>query len=229
MNPQTPRARRSRCPRPSCVPSGSSCSTTISRSNAAPPARPRRPTQRDVARFAAFATASGHRGTGRRDAPVAARVRLSTSRTSASRRRPIRRNVSARCAPTSASSLAEGSSTRDPSERLETPQRWRTLPEVLTVDEVEQLLAAPSLDDRWRSATARCWSWRTARACACPSGSGSRVQDVLLDDGLLRVFGKGSKERLVPDRALGDRRGRGLPARAASAAGARARGRACSS
>ena len=43
--------------------------------------------------------------------------------------------------------LADGVVARDPSERLETPKRWRTLPEVLTVDEIERLLAAPSLDD----------------------------------------------------------------------------------
>src|SRR5262249_28707764 len=43
--------------------------------------------------------------------------------------------------------LAEGAVVRDPSERLETPKRWRTLPEVLTVDEVTRLLAAPTLDE----------------------------------------------------------------------------------
>ena len=43
--------------------------------------------------------------------------------------------------------LAEGHVVRDPSERLETPKRWRSLPEVLTVADVERLLAAPSLDE----------------------------------------------------------------------------------
>ena len=41
----------------------------------------------------------------------------------------------------------DGVVVRDPSERLETPKRWRTLPDVLTVDEVKQLLASPTLDD----------------------------------------------------------------------------------
>src|SRR5207302_4014560 len=44
--------------------------------------------------------------------------------------------------------LGEGQVVRDPSERLETPKRWRKLPEVLAVGEVEKLLAAPSLDER---------------------------------------------------------------------------------
>src|SRR5438270_2179465 len=43
--------------------------------------------------------------------------------------------------------LGEGVLVRDPSDRLEMPKRWRSLPEVLTVAEVEKLLASPSLDE----------------------------------------------------------------------------------
>src|SRR5918997_1483683 len=43
--------------------------------------------------------------------------------------------------------LADGHVVRDPTERLETPKRWRTLPEVLTVGEVKALLEAPTVDD----------------------------------------------------------------------------------
>ena len=42
--------------------------------------------------------------------------------------------------------LGDGHVVRDPSERLETPKRWRSLPDVLSVDEVGRLLAAPSLE-----------------------------------------------------------------------------------
>ena len=94
--------------------------------------------------------------------------------------------------------LGEGLLVRDPSERLETPKRWRTLPEVLTVDEVERLLAAPSLDDPL--------VFRDRALLELAYGAGLRVsewitlgtRDLLLEDGLVRVFGKGSKERLVP-------------------------------
>jgi integrase/recombinase XerD len=94
--------------------------------------------------------------------------------------------------------LAEGLLVRDPSERLETPKRWRTLPEVLTVAEVERLLAAPSLDDPL--------VFRDRALLELAYGAGLRVsewialgtRDILLEDGLVRVFGKGSKERLVP-------------------------------
>src|SRR5215212_5348141 len=43
--------------------------------------------------------------------------------------------------------LADRIVARDPSERLETPKKWRTLPDVLTVPEILSLLAAPTLDD----------------------------------------------------------------------------------
>jgi integrase/recombinase XerD len=94
--------------------------------------------------------------------------------------------------------LAEGVVTRDPSERLETPKRWRSLPDVLSVDEITRLLAAPTLDDPL--------AFRDRAMLELAYGAGLRVsewislgvRDVLMADRLVRVFGKGSKERLVP-------------------------------
>ena len=40
--------------------------------------------------------------------------------------------------------IGDGVVVRDPSERLDTPKKWRTLPEVLTVEEVQRLLASPT-------------------------------------------------------------------------------------
>jgi integrase/recombinase XerD len=92
----------------------------------------------------------------------------------------------------------DGIVVRDPSERLETPKRWRTLPEVLTVEEVQRLIASPTLDDAL--------VFRDRALLELAYGAGLRVsewitlgvRDLLLEDGLVRVFGKGSKERLVP-------------------------------
>ena len=94
--------------------------------------------------------------------------------------------------------LGEGALLKDPSERLETPKRWRSLPEVLTVAEIEKILTAPSLDEPM--------AFRDRALLELAYGAGLRVsewitlpvRDVALDDGLVRVFGKGSKERLVP-------------------------------
>jgi len=92
----------------------------------------------------------------------------------------------------------DGVVVRDPSERLETPKRWRELPDVLTVDEVQRLIAAPTLDDNM--------VFRDRALLELAYGAGLRVsewialgvRDLLLEEGLVRVFGKGSKERLVP-------------------------------
>jgi integrase/recombinase XerD len=93
---------------------------------------------------------------------------------------------------------AEGLVEKDPSDRLETPKRWRTLPDTLSVSEVEKLLAAPGLDDKL--------AWRDRAVLELAYGAGLRVSeicnlslgDVLIGDGLVRAFGKGKKERLVP-------------------------------
>ena len=92
----------------------------------------------------------------------------------------------------------EGRVRNDPRDRLETPRRGRVLPDTLTVAEVESLLAAPGLDDPL--------AWRDRALLELAYGAGMRVSelcglgitDLLLTEGLVRVFGKGSKERLVP-------------------------------
>jgi integrase/recombinase XerD len=101
--------------------------------------------------------------------------------------------------------LGEGFVVRDPSERLETPKKWRTLPEVLGIEEIEKLLAAPSLDEPL--------AFRDRAMLELAYGAGLRVsewislgvRDVMLQDHVVRVFGKGAKERLVPigRRAIG--------------------------
>ena len=94
--------------------------------------------------------------------------------------------------------VGEGHLDQDPSDRLETPRKGRSLPEVLTVKEVEAMLAAPSADHPL--------AWRDRALLELGYGAGLRVSelctlavnDLLMGDGLVRVFGKGGKERLVP-------------------------------
>jgi integrase/recombinase XerD len=101
--------------------------------------------------------------------------------------------------------IAEGHLVSDPSERLDAPRRWLTLPDVLTAEEVQRLLDAVTLDEPL--------AFRDRAMLELAYGAGLRVsewislgvRDVLLEDALVRVFGKGSKERLVPigRRAIG--------------------------
>ena len=151
---------------------------------------------RDVSRFAVFCATKGAAAPANASARILREyvyhlkdLGLSPS--------SIRRNVSA-VRSYFRFMLGEGELVRDPSERLEAPKRWRTLPEVLTVEEAEKLLVAPSLDEPL--------AFRDRAMLELAYGAGLRVsewitlsiKDVMMDDRLLRVFGKGSKERLVP-------------------------------
>lgn len=151
---------------------------------------------RDVVRCAAFLRTQGIT-TARDITPAALREFIYHLKDLGLAGSSIRRNISA-LRTWFRVLVAEGLVTHDPTERLDTPQRWRTLPEVLTVDEVTRLLSAPQLEERL--------AFRDRAMLELAYGAGLRVsewiglalKDVLLEDGLLRVFGKGSKERLVP-------------------------------
>ena len=94
--------------------------------------------------------------------------------------------------------IGDGRVKDDPSNRLESPRRGRVLPETLGVQEVEALLAAPRVDQPL--------AWRDRTLLELAYGAGLRVSelcglalpDLLLSENLVRIFGKGGKERLVP-------------------------------
>jgi integrase/recombinase XerD len=94
--------------------------------------------------------------------------------------------------------IGDGHVVRDPSERLDMPKRWRTLPEVLTVGEIQKLLAAPTMDDPLYFRDRAMLELAYGAGLRVSEWIGIGVKDAMLDDGLVRVFGKGSKERLVP-------------------------------
>jgi integrase/recombinase XerD len=86
----------------------------------------------------------------------------------------------------------------DPSEQLETPKKWRTLPDILSPQQVDAIIASVSLDEPL--------AFRDRAMLEVAYGAGLRVSewitlgvgDVYLDDRIVRVIGKGNKERLVP-------------------------------
>jgi len=106
--------------------------------------------------------------------------------------------------------------TSDPTAHLRVPKQSRKLPQVLSRDEVAELLRQPrgtapaALRDRALLETMYACGLRASEAI------GLEVGDVDLEAGILRARGKGAKERLVPigsaaSRALGAyvQRGRG--------------------
>jgi integrase/recombinase XerD len=94
--------------------------------------------------------------------------------------------------------VTEGYATVNPAEDLEGPKLPRHLPGVLSVDEVERLIGcvvgedAVSLRDRAMLETAYSCGLRVTELVSL------KRRDLLLEDELVRVFGKGGKERLVP-------------------------------
>lgn len=94
--------------------------------------------------------------------------------------------------------LAGGDVVKDPSERLETPKKWRTLPDVLSPDEIERLLAAPSIEDSMVFRDRAMLELGYGAGLRVSEWIGLGVRDVLMEERLVRVFGKGGKERLVP-------------------------------
>jgi integrase/recombinase XerD len=101
--------------------------------------------------------------------------------------------------------VGEGIAARDPSERIESPKRWRTLPAVLSVAEMDKLLAAPNTDEPLAIRDRALLEFAYATGVRVSELVALKLQDILFEDGVARVFGKGAKERVVPvgRRALG--------------------------
>ena len=94
--------------------------------------------------------------------------------------------------------LTEGFIADDPASSVESPRFRHSLPEFLSLDEVERLLRLPDVNDtaglRDRAMIEMMYSTglRVSELC------GLRVSDLQMDAGCLRCIGKGDKERMVP-------------------------------
>src|SRR5712664_1359098 len=94
--------------------------------------------------------------------------------------------------------VGEGIAARDPSERIESPKRWRTLPTVLTVAEMRKLLAAPNTDEPLAIRDRALLEFAYATCVRVSERIAIRSQDISLVDRVVRVLGKGGKERIIP-------------------------------
>ncbi len=101
--------------------------------------------------------------------------------------------------------LEEEAIETDPTEQIESPRVWRTLPGVLSVREIERLLESPDLSDRL------CWRNRAILELMYATGMrvselvGLRLQSLDIEERACLVYGKGSKERMVPFGAAAER------------------------
>ena len=94
--------------------------------------------------------------------------------------------------------LRQGRVSVDPTLQIDTPKLPRNLPKTLTESDVEKLLAAPDvqtplgLRDRTMFEVLYATGLRVSELVTL------RISQVSMDMGVVRVMGKGSKERLVP-------------------------------
>jgi integrase/recombinase XerD len=86
----------------------------------------------------------------------------------------------------------------DPTENIENPKLWTTLPKSLQPDEVETLLRAPELDTNEGVRDRAMLELLYATGLRVSELVRVRVDEVVMDAGFLRTIGKGSKERIVP-------------------------------
>jgi integrase/recombinase XerD len=94
--------------------------------------------------------------------------------------------------------LREQLISRDPTLQVDLPQLGRPLPKSLSEADVEALLAAPELDDPIGLRDRAMLEVLYACGLRVSELIGLTLEQVNLRQGVLRVFGKGSKERLVP-------------------------------
>lgn len=94
--------------------------------------------------------------------------------------------------------VIDGYLTNDPTELLDSPQIGDHLPEVLTVDEVDQLEASIDLS-KWEGQRNRAII-EVLFSCGLRVSElvSLRFSDLYIEEEYLRIMGKGSKERLVP-------------------------------
>jgi integrase/recombinase XerD len=86
----------------------------------------------------------------------------------------------------------------DPTENLDNPKLWTTLPQSLQPAEVEALLAAPDRNTPDGLRDAAMLELLYATGLRVSELIRVKLEDLELEAGFLRTFGKGSKERIVP-------------------------------
>ena len=94
--------------------------------------------------------------------------------------------------------LSSGRITEDPTLKLAAPAKISRLPKLISEKQVELLLAAPPADtplgqrDRAMLETLYATGLRVSELVAL------KLHEISLNDGVVRIFGKGSRERLAP-------------------------------
>lgn len=94
--------------------------------------------------------------------------------------------------------IRDGQIAADPSVQIESPKIGRPLPKSLTEQDVESLLAAPDINDPRGLRDRAMLETLYASGLRVTELVGLTITKVSLTQGVVRIIGKGNKERLVP-------------------------------
>ncbi len=94
--------------------------------------------------------------------------------------------------------VREGISKIDPTQNVDTPKLAKTLPDVLSQDEMESILDQPNTAERLGIRDKAVLETLYATGIRASELITLKLSNIYKEEGVVRVFGKGSKERLVP-------------------------------
>jgi len=94
--------------------------------------------------------------------------------------------------------VLDGLLKKSPAYNLSSPKIWFSLPKFLKVQEVEQLLAQPNVEEKRGLRDRAMLELLYATGLRVSELTNLRIADINLEDGFLLCQGKGGKERLVP-------------------------------
>jgi len=86
----------------------------------------------------------------------------------------------------------------NPMEKISPPKLGKTLPEVLTVNEIDAVFALPNVGNKFGLRDRTILEVLYACGLRVSELINLKISDLFLSDESIRVFGKGSKERIVP-------------------------------
>ncbi|MEX0602716.1 MAG: site-specific tyrosine recombinase, partial [Bacteroidota bacterium] len=94
--------------------------------------------------------------------------------------------------------VSEEGAREDPTQTLDGPKRLKSLPVVMTVADIDLILGQPDVTTKLGVRDRAILETLYATGIRVSELLNLKQSDVLDEDGIVRVFGKGSKERLVP-------------------------------
>ena len=86
----------------------------------------------------------------------------------------------------------------NPTDIIDTPKMSRNLPEVLTIQEIDNMFSKAGISDKYECRDRAIMETMYASGLRVSELINLKINDIYRSDGILRIFGKGAKERIVP-------------------------------